>query len=1092
MLAMALLSLPLTLWAQESAGVEKPVWQQTDKTQPYYLSNRRALVGPGCVVNSMFDGVSVVSGVTGLANLVDEDLTNYATIPSVADVGTGVKPIISVKDMENNYAAGTVAGFSMKAATGSSLLTLKLAEFYQIWFYKDGVEVGRKTVTQGQDINGISLKLIQIPGSEDFSLDIVATSEKEFDEVKLIQAGVDLDVLSSIQLKYAFVGSAREFTLTHKSMEEYSQYKGATVTVEGHRSLSVIDTEIGNRKNLVDDDLTNGLVVEAIASLGSSLPATVNGSASDGSEAFKAGMEVGFVFTSTKVLDLSLAKSIVLTLYDKNKNEVGTYNVSTSVLGLDVASSSKGGFSIKADKDFSSAMILFPSALSVDLGAITVNYAFIRLAPEIASHHCPINAMASLAVCDCDNVFHLKSNPNVSVTWSVVKQPTGANVSIDSNNDVTLSVPGEYTFRATAADGCYEETTIKYGTSEVKGYDPETSGEIRLVNDNGEKYELSGKGGGLIQISSGMKNREALLTPTTRDYQYERLSIDLADNTVLAGLKSKDGSNLAGTFADRATKVGFLIASKATALSADVLNIMNIQLYKNGNKVEGGATKHWQAIDAGLIGSGQMQKVRYSIDVPAGTDFDEVVLYTSGVLSLNLEQMNIYYAYVQDASKTLPSDDILADAQIISHNGTNASIDHNNTNLYSVANVGNGLGNISNVIDGDISTGVDFPLGANLGGAKLAVNLGVTAGKGQQLVVVMDKEQVGLGVKLGEALMIKTFLNGTVQESLNSWRVLGADVIGDGGKTFAVLNPTKDFDQVQIIPLNVLGALSNIKLFALALRNDANGDGIPDAEDTNPCDRELILDEDVSLAESREFKDVRMVFHRTINKDASNRYTWNSLILPVELSRQQVEEAFGSDALVARLSRVEDNWIYFVEQDKGAINKNFPYIIKVSREPDLGADAEYESLEGTIVKGPIYFASGVNYTKPENNTITVDGDDPVKNVTHTGSYDTKVAVPVGSYMLNKGNMVHTAVEHKVKGYRAWLTTSAMDPATGSEAKAFDLRVVSQEGETTGIKTVDEAAAGSACSGVWNMNGQRVDGSAQRKGVFIVNGKKVLF
>lgn len=99
--------------ASIAQAADKPVYQETDSSKPYYLSNRRALVGPGCSVNSLFDGVKVIGGVKDLQNLVDEDLSNYASFPSLADVGVAVAPIVSVKDLDNAYAAGTEVGFSL-------------------------------------------------------------------------------------------------------------------------------------------------------------------------------------------------------------------------------------------------------------------------------------------------------------------------------------------------------------------------------------------------------------------------------------------------------------------------------------------------------------------------------------------------------------------------------------------------------------------------------------------------------------------------------------------------------------------------------------------------------------------------------------------------------------------------------------------------------------------------------------------------------------------------------------------------------------------------------------------------------------------
>ena len=116
----------------------------------------------------------------------------------------------------------------------------------------------------------------------------------------------------------------------------------------------------------------------------------------------------------------------------------------------------------------------------------------------------------------------------------------------------------------------------------------------------------------------------------------------------------------------------------------------------------------------------------------------------------------------------------------------------------------------------------------------------------------------------------------------------------------------------------MLGALTNIKLYGLALRNDANEDGVPDVVDPEPCARELVLDEDYALAEESSMNNVRMVLHRTLAKNVTGDYAWNSIILPVSMTRAQIDQAFGSDTKLAELSKGEDKWIYFKEMARPA------------------------------------------------------------------------------------------------------------------------------------------------------------------------------
>ena len=63
-------------------------------------------------------------------------------------------------------------------------------------------------------------------------------------------------------------------------------------------------------------------------------------------------------------------------------------------------------------------------------------------------------------------------------------------------------------------------------------------------------------------------------------------------------------------------------------------------------------------------------------------------------------------------------------AQVVSTNNTNASIDFANTKMFQVANIGNGYNELGNLIDDSMDTYLTLPLGVNLGGATIYVNMG--------------------------------------------------------------------------------------------------------------------------------------------------------------------------------------------------------------------------------------------------------------------------------------------------------------------------------------------------------------------------------
>lgn len=1073
---------------------EKKVWQDSAPNKENYFNNRRALVGPGCMINSLFDGVEVVSGTKDLQNICNDDLDDYATIPALANVTVVGNPIISVKDNQHYYAGGTEAGFVICAAD-ASILTLDLAKVYKIQFLMDGKAVGElQKISTGKSVTGLGLSLLTIPGSDQVNKLYMATAPGNFDEIKLVQCGVDAKVLSAINIKYAFVGKAREYTITNNKENGISKYaeeqgrKTFTLDAQGKKPTYTLG-EV-SRGDVIDENLDNGYAAVVGAVVPVSTPVTVVAKPSDGKEAFPKGTEVGFKFNGFNLANLSVGSGVELTLFNKENKEIGKYDISKKLLGLGLIEDTKDGEVVmRAPAAFSAAKIFF-KGIGIEVGGTSVNYAFVRMAPDAASHHCPINITSSRDVPGSVNQFQLQHNKDIHVTWSVKGYPEGAaDVSVDATGLVSnLSLPGQYVFRATAADGCYEETTLNYAPT----YVAEEHGVNILVNKEGEtpKYVLSDKfGGGLLQISEGMKNRSAILTTSLNDFAYRQPGVSLAANTCLVGIKTADGSNFADGLNGNTRalngkmKVGFVVSVKATGLDADVLNLYNIKLYNQGKEVTGDVATHWDAISAGLIGKEETRKMCLNVDVPAGCMFDEIVLYKTGVLSADLSQLNVYYAYVADADADNATVNPVYGAQVVSTNNTNASIDFANTKMFQVANIGNGYNELSNLIDESLDTYLTLPLGVNLGGATISVNMGKVIDKGQQLVMVTQNLALGLGASLGEGLKLTTYLDGEEQEELTNWKVLGADVIGSKGDSYAVLNPTKSFDQVRITPVDVVSALKNIQIKGFALRTDMNDDGT-----LNGYDDLLVLDEDKTLDVTKKYTGAKMLLHRTFTKSDDGAKGWNSIILPVDMTAAQVKEAFGEGVQMAEFDRLENNWIKFSTVDVAAngvvLKKNTPYIIYPTKEPLNNYSYTIDGVT-KILDGHVYVANGINYddqTSDLTHTVNVGG------MTYTGSYSNPTTVSADSYMFSKGDLIHTIKSHDVKAYRCWLKE---DMHTG-KMLMFSLDGNGMGG-TTGIHVIEENKQNTN-TGIYNLGGVRMNTNnvdKLPKGVYIVNNKVVV-
>ena len=1081
---------------------EKVVMQNSNPNAEHYFNNRRALVGSGCLINSVGDGVKVLKGVKNLQNLCNDDLNDYAELPGLADVVVGGSPVISVKDNMHYYAGGTVAGFAICAKSDASILTLNLAKFYKIQFLKDGENVGKlQDISTGKSITGLGLSLLTFPGSDQVDKLYMATAPGDFDEIKLVQCGVDAKLGDVINLRYAFVGDAREYTITlnkDNGMEKYAQEQGRKkFTVEAHGEKPThTDLEV-SRDDVIDENLTNGYAAVVGAVFPVSTPVTVVARPTDGKETFPKGTEVGFKYNGFNLANLSVGSGIELTLFNKENEKIGKYDITNKLLGLGLIEDTKDGEVVmRAPAAFSAAKIFF-KGIGIEVGGTSVNYAFVRLAPDAATHHCAINATSSRDVSGEYNAFTLQHNDTVPVKWNIVEQPEGSNITLNpTTGEVTnISISGKYVFKAQALnDDCYEYTTINYAPVALA----QNNGVNILVNKEGEqpKYVLSDKsGGGVLTIFNSMNNESAILTPTLNDYAYREPGVQLIENHGLIGIKTANGSSFSEGLAGSARaafngkmKAGFVVSAKATGLGADVFKFYNVKLFYKGKEIEGEVTTHWDAISAGLIGSEQTRKMRLSVDVPAGCLFDEIVLYNTGLLSADLAQLNIYYAYVADAETDNAATNMLYDAEVVSTQTTNASIDFANSTVFQTVNVGNGFDNLSNLVDNDkkFTTAYKLPKILTVGtGATIAVNIGKIVDKGQNLIMVTSDPATLLGLGLGTGIKMVTYLNGQEKETVKSWKVLGANVIGGKGDGYAVLETQEPFDQVRITSAYVADLLDPVEIKGFALRTDKNDDGT-----VNTQSDVLILNEDVKLDETKAYTKAKMLLHRTFTKSADGTKGWNSIILPVDMTAAQVKKAFGEDTKVAKFNDLDENWIKFetvnMAVEDVVLHKNTPYIIFPTQKA-------YNNYEYTIngktetLNGPVYVAEGINY---EDQTAHIENsfNGTFQNMTFFGSYDNKTAVPVDSYMFSKGDLVHTSKPHTIKAYRCWLKENT----PSGKLLQFSLNN-NNMGNTTGIQVVEEDKH-NANTGIYNMEGMRMNTNNVNelsKGVYIVNNKVVV-
>lgn len=1089
-----------------------------------------ALVGHNCMVSRFPDGVSVGTGIKGLSNLCDENLDNYCDLPGVADVTLlAGSPIVAVKDMKHYFDKDTKAGF--KISVESSVLKLNVLEnSYHIYFYKDGKFLKDSKIEQrGFSVLNLAVGDIGL-GS---TMDIVAQEQptEDYDEIALVgQSGLNVSAVKGLKIYYAFVGDG-EYTLTKSAIKKYDSYFNTNIQLTPKTSDALA-------KKLTDDDTSNGSALGIIASVGAGYAQVVAKDKKSTGETFPEGTEAGFVYTITSLL--SVADTPVLTLLDRNGNKIYEKALSTQVLSLDLGGG-KRKISIKAPCAFSGIKI---QVEGLKFGVVsTGQYAFVIPKPTTAGHQCTMSPTASLDICSCDEKYVLnwdkKNYPNAS--WKMVST-TDDNVTFDeANYTLDFSKSKAYlegngakatvVMKLTNTDDCSQQITINYGGNNQ----PVEKKEMALVNTDPAKpaYELGDGSSYGLNILSIVKNSANIISSKLNSFASYFGGVSIGES-YLCSVKKTEGMISDGS---KALQAGFVVTAKGSALTADVLKLMNVKIYYQGKEV--GHQINTAAIAAKLIGSEDTHKLRYSIKVPEGTKFDEIRLYSDGLLGAKLSVMNIYYAYTADVDAIL--DDPTEGAEIVSFDNNGASINADRTQSAGVLKAGNGMKDLTNCIDGSLETCTTFPMGAEAGvGSILAVKLGVTATRNKQLVVVVNQAALGVGVDLGSGIVVKTYKkkeaaadpakaykadeqgsedsqktdDSDVVETFSDWSILGANLITRGDKGFVVLTPTKDYDEVSITQGAAVQIAEGLKVYGILLRNDADGDGTPDTEmPSEDCKQDIVFDENVHISDKsgkRYKQNLTMYFKRTFVPGQ-----WNSVILPVNLTKAQFVEAFGATAklsearevyqdeksLVIGFKAVEET---VVDGQTVYLKANKPYIIWVDKATVAAhQNKTFTTTDAGSIMGEIYMVDktqvdGVSYTYNEATALKpvsepfpigegIDASWGLTGLQFQASYEPAQSLAIGDYGWNAGNLYHLRKAHTMKGYRCWLTPTWASASQSQTTLSFGFG----QGDVTGLETVSSADEQGELK-VFNLQGQRLSSlEGVQPGIYIVNGKKMV-
>ena len=282
----------------------------------------------------------------------------------------------------------------------------------------------------------------------------------------------------------------------------------------------------------------------------------------------------------------------------------------------------------------------------------------------------------------------------------------------------------------------------------------------------------------------------------------------------------------------------------------------------------------------------------------------------------------------------------------------------------------------------------------------------------------------------------------------------------------------------------------------------------------------IILDEDRSDREYIE-KQVDATTARTlVMQRAFKENQWNSIIFPFDLTGDQVEKAFGSNAKVSKFkgpSAVKETLIEFESVALGAANKHNKvieagklYLIYPAKTFENTTEEKIFTVISPTTGKQEISVTGTYFTIPNVNLDTAPSADnieePYKHSTfgatslrYRGTYvnHTNAIIPANSFVLNKdGYWYRTSKAHTVKGFRCWI--EPINP-TASAIKRLNILIdgvlLNGTSDTlTGIEELELSNDANKNSNIYDAYGRVIGNTAEGlsndfKGVYIINGKK---
>ena len=236
-----------------------------------------------------------------------------------------------------------------------------------------------------------------------------------------------------------------------------------------------------------------------------------------------------------------------------------------------------------------------------------------------------------------------------------------------------------------------------------------------------------------------------------------------------------------------------------------------------------------------------------------------------------------------------------------------------------------------------------------------------------------------------------------------------------------------------------------------------------------PAKAELTLDETADntgiLAEA-DGKAYEVTLKRTLEADG-----WNTMAAPFAIDAimlKALSAKQGCEVKVKELagSVLADGVLTLNFADAEGMEAGKPYLVKVDKDVDLSA----QPFIGATISAEAVptVTDGVDFI-PTLGKTTIDGD------------------AASLLFIGAGNKLFApaTLPTDMKGFRAYFMLK------GEAAEARSICLDFGDGEATGIRNIEHATVNGTDDSVYDLQGRRMERSMLKKGLYIMNGKKVI-